>query len=1087
MTFHYDPWLATLSVMIAIVAAYTAVDLSSRLTLYHGRAVKYWLAGGACSMGIGIWSMHFVGMLAFHLPIPLAYDIPLTLVSILPGVAASGLALFVVWRGRLNTATLLLGGTLMGAGIAAMHYTGMAAMRMQPPIRYDPWLFSLSIALSIVISVAALGLMFRLRSLDSLNQVLVQKLGSAVLMGLAIPAMHYTGMVAAIFEPGAISLAVPTGVGGVSLAVMVATATFMVLALTLTITVYDARLADQNARMVTRLQQANEALQARAQELAATTGALEQARARLDSLLVSSPSVIYSSRVSGDRACTFVSDNLATLTGYLPGQMMTDPRFWWDHVHPDDQTLIAARYARAEALRDGAIEYRFLHRDGGYRWIHDTQHVVRDASGRPVETVGSWTDITTHKRMEEALRAISEGVSARTGEAFFHSLAHHLTGALGMDYCHVGELLAGRERIRTIAVVADGARRENFEYALANTPCATVVGQQACIYPRGVQERFPQDRALAERGIQGYLGIPLNDSKGQPLGLLVVMSRTPILDQELAETMLRIFAARAQAELERRQLDQALVVARDEALRAAQAKGEFLANMSHEIRTPMNGVLGMLELLQASRLSDEQREFATTARNAAEALLGIINDILDISKIEAGKLELERLDLDVRAVVEDVCFILGGRAEDQGLELACFVPLNIPRVKGDPTRLRQVLINLVGNAIKFTQRGEVVVRAEVESEGAATVKLRIEVKDTGIGMSPEVQARLFTPFTQADGSTTRRFGGTGLGLSICKNLAEMMGGAIGVNSVQGQGSTFWFTVGLEKISAAGLEPMERNRLRDLRVLIVDDNATSRKILEHYTQATGMRATTAENGERALEFLHAAARLGQPFDIALLDLQMPGMDGLELAQTMGRDPALRNIPRIMLSSIGQIDAGRLAAAGIQASLTKPVRHAPLLDALAKVVGQIPHVPQPSGESTREWQTFPGRRVLLVEDNPLNKKLALLVLQRFEIDVTVAHHGREALAAIGRDSFDLVLMDCQMPEMDGFEATRAIRKWENGNGNPASRLPIIAMTANAMEGDRERCLAAGMDDYLTKPFTQTHLQAMLSKWLSNTIRS
>jgi PAS domain S-box-containing protein len=1210
MSAWYSPWLVLLSVGVAIATAYTSLGLTVRLNLVRGPAVKYWLGGGAVSMGIGVWSMHFIGMLAFHPPIPLAYDIPITLVSVLPAMGAYGLALFVVWRGRATPATFLGASGSIGAGISIMHYTGMAALRMDPPISYDPALFAASILLAVFIAMGALAILFRLRALQARQAgVRLYKLGGAVLMGLAISTMHYTGMAAARFVPGSVSLALPNGVDSVALAIMIAMATFMILILALTISVYDARLADQNALMVARLKSANDALQAQAQQLEAAMAwaresearksatldaaidciisidiqghivdfnpaaektfgynraevigkeiyatlipphlreahrqgmrrfadtnqgtilgkrveivgmrsdgsefpveisinaievnrqpiltaflrditeikaakeALEQARTRLNFLLASSPSVIYSCKTTGDRACTFVSENLAGLTGYRAEDMMADPQFWWRHVHPDDQKTMAAQCSNQVDIKDEAIEYRFLHREGGYRWIHDTQRVIRDESGQAVETVGSWTDITVHKRMEEALRAITEGVSTQTGEAFFSSLAQRMREVLDMDYCHIGELARGvPDRVRIIAAAFKSGPVACRDYALEDAPCRMLFGQSLCLYQDQLQTQFPRYPLSQELGLQTYLGASLHDSNGRALGVLAVMNQTPVQNCELAKNMMRIFALRAQAELERSHLDQALLAARDEALQAAKAKSEFLANMSHEIRTPMNGVIGMLELLRDTPLAADQREFVATANSAAGTLLGIINDILDVSKIEAGKLALEAIDMDVRALAEDVCSMLSGKAEEQCLELICFIAPPIPIVKGDPTRLRQILTNLVGNALKFTHAGEVQVRALLAGDCGDRVKLRFEIEDTGIGIAPEALARLFNPFIQADGSTTRRFGGTGLGLAICKDLARMMGGEIGAYSEEGKGSTFWFTVDLEKGAALEAPHLAAANLKDKQVLIVDDNPTNRKVLEHYLKTAGLIETAVDSGGAALSALRAAAQRGRPFDLVILDLQMPEIDGLEVARSMGADAALRNTPKIMLSSVGQVDAEHLQAAGIGANLTKPVRHAQLIDAIRSLLGQSAKA-APALEVPQALPSFQGRRLLLVEDNPINRKLALLVLKKFSIKVAVAHHGLEALDILGKESFDMVLMDCQMPEMDGFEATREIRRKERES--QSSRMPVIAMTANAMAGDRERCMEAGMDDYLSKPFTQEQFQALLAKWLS-----
>ena len=685
-------------------------------------------------------------------------------------------------------------------------------------------------------------------------------------------------------------------------------------------------------------------------------------------------------------------------------------------------------------------EARFA--DGTVRHTQTSKAAFRDPGGRVEGLVGVVTDVTELHRAKE--RSSQNEEYART---ILESVQAGVLVVSGSDGTILGANPAAERILGT-------NRRE-----LAGRPSG-----EAIEIPPGAAGTAWQGEAFAVRP----------EGKRVP----VLASVAPVTLWGMPYRICGFVDISSQKEAEYRATE-----AQRTAEEGARAKAEFLANMSHEIRTPMNAVIGMTGLLLDGPLDSRQRDSLETIRVAGDSLLSILNDILDISKLESGKVDLEEIPFDLRYVLESIAELMAPRAIEKGLELTCLVEPGTPtRVAGDPERLRQVLVNLVGNAIKFTAAGNVDVRAALAGQEAEAVSVRFSVADTGEGIPEDRQAAIFESFTQADGSTTRRFGGTGLGLTISRRLVTLMGGSLEVESGLGRGSTFAFAIPLRARPAEEEPARPRQNIRGARILVADDNATNRKIVTMMLDSFGCRVDQADSGTAAIAALSRAIRDGRPFDALLLDHQMPGLDGEQTVRSIRSDGALSATRVLMLTSTAQRgDARRFEALGCKAYLTKPIRQSQLLDALAEaLVDEGPAPPrQPSGIITRHSlgeRSARSVRILLVEDNPVNQKVALRLLERAGHRVDAVGNGIEALAALEKVPYDLVLMDVQMPEMDGYEATRILRAREAGG----RRLPIVAMTAHAMKGDREHCLDAGMDDYVSKPIQPKELLSVIDRW-------
>jgi PAS domain S-box-containing protein len=914
----YDYRLVALSVLIAIVTAYAALDLAERVTAARGMVRSAWLGAGAFALGMGLWSMHYAGMEAMQFPIPVQYDWPMALISLLAAVSAAAVGLFIVSRKTMGLMSVIAGSIIIGSGIAAMHTIGIGSMRLSAVGRYSTGLGALCIVLAIAVSFVALRLSFAVRG--QAQEWSWRKSGSALLVGLGIALFHYAGMAAVSFIPAplpATALTHAFTISASTLAVLY-TSSLIVLALVLVASMADRVYWTQRQLLEAFL----ENIPDRVYFKDTNSRFVRISRAKAEAVGLNDPELV----VGKSDADFYGSEHAAELFA-------------------EEQEII--RTGRAIVGKEEEQTWP----DGRKTWARTSKVPLRDRSGQVIGTMGISHDITGRKLVEREL--VSKAQELATSNTALEQMAH-----------------------------------------VANA--------------------------------------------------------------------------------------------------ASQAKGDFLANMSHEIRTPLNGIIGMTDLTLETELTREQRDYLETVKLSADSLLSVINDVLDFSKIEAGKVDLEEIDFNLCECIEGAMKTLALRADEKGIELLCEVsPKVAETVVGDPGRLRQVLINLVGNALKFTSEGEVSLKVEADLIEDKASTLHIIVSDTGVGIPPEKLGNIFESFTQADTSTTREYGGTGLGLTISRRLIEMMGGRIWVESELGVGSRFHFTarLGTTEADKAVVETsIVPAILRGVKVLIVDDNRTNRRILEGLVKRWGMNPTVASDGEMALGALINALKEKDPFHLILTDMHMPKMDGFTLVEHIKLRPELCTSTIMMLTSGGQRgDAARCGELGISAYLLKPVRQSELREAIARVLGakeQTGDSPMVTQSSLREDRVDKKLNILLAEDNPVNQKLAIRLLEKRGHHVVLAGNGLEALSALETGSFDLVLMDVQMPIMDGLEATRVLREKENGLER---HQPVVAMTALVMKGDRERCMAAGMDGYLTKPIRPQELDDVLDSYLHRQVEA
>ncbi len=1166
MNVSWNLGLVFLSIVVAAFGSFAALSHAQRLRASAGHAARYWLMSGGITLGMAIWSLHFIGMLAFHLPIELSYDLKLTLLSIVPAIAASLLGFQLLRAPSVRIGAVTAGGVAMGLGIAAMHYIGMAALQLQPAIRYDPFIVALSVAIAIAAAIGALLIVYAGEKLR-LNPWVHQGLGSLI-MSAAIAGMHYTAMAGMDIAAAAICMGGGARVPPEVLALTVSVGVFLLFGGGLIASLFDQRMASQSQEALQRVQAAGNVL-----------------REMTDNI----PAAVFRFRGSfKDGGFAHVSAQVRPLLGISIADLLVNARAWTDIVAPEDRPSLRAALRKAEAeCMPWQFEFRVRQPGFGERWIQGNATPYRDAAGELIWN-GYWIDVTERRLREAKVQGLleynpdgliivnSEGVITLVNgqaEQLFgyqreqligrpvellmpHSLREQHASLRsgyfaepeerrmrpGRDFFGLrsdGEQIAievslnplqTEDGVSVIASVRDITRRKAAETMLreaehmlremSNTLPGVVF--QYTSFGNGARRfDFVSSRLQELLGVSA--GALLADAS-QLFDAIVAEHRSAARDKikaaehaeapwEIEFQLMRADGSTAwvrgaavpvrqlkvdHVELfntttwsgylieitEHKRMQEALHEATAAAVAASRTKSDFLANMSHEIRTPMNAIVGMSHLALKTELDAKQRNYLDKIQQSARHLLGIINDILDFSKVEAGKLGIESVEMDLEHVLDNVATLISDKANAKGLELLFDLPADVPTsLLGDPLRLGQILINYANNAVKFTATGEIAIIVRKVEETDSDLLLRFAVRDTGIGLSAEQKARLFQSFQQADTSTTRKYGGTGLGLAISKSLAQLMHGEVGVESVPGVGSTFWFTARLGKGNAKPRQLSPRVDLRGKRMLVVDDNDSARTILADQLRSMSFAVDLVDSGSAAIARLEHSS---EPFDVIFLDWQMPGMDGVETAQRIVSEGLADASRLVMVTAYGREEVMASARqVGIEDLLIKPVNHSILFDSVMRKLGAEPQPVaaterisrhESSGVRLDMLRTLRGARVLLVEDNDLNQEVATELLTDAGLQVDVADNGLLALKMMQQQPYDIVLMDMQMPVMDGVTATREIRAL-----GQFDELPIIAMTANAMDADRRRCLDAGMVDFVAKPIDPDELWRALLRWV------